>query len=196
MYALLASALVPTLGFAFIELRRLRRSRDRYRHDSRPDALTGCWNKRRWLERLDELRDTRFSFVLFDLANLKAANELLGHVGADDVLAEIAAEIRQDSDEVCRVGGDEFAVLLPGAGLNDAKAVRDRIETRIGLRFLAPGCPVFLAGGAGAHGPGCDLSPRLRAADRQQERRKADRKRAVGAPTTREETLAQLPTIQ
>jgi len=192
MYALLASVALPTLGIAFVELRRLRRSLARSRLESRTDALTGCWNKRRWLERLDELRQTRFAFVLLDLANLKAANDLLGHVGADEVLVEIAATVRAGEAEVYRTGGDEFAVLLPGAGLNDAKAVRDRIEARIGVRYLAPSCPVFIAGGAGARGPGSELAPRLRAADRQQERRKADRKRMAGAPLTREATLALL----
>lgn len=192
---LLGLALAGLLILVLQETRRLRRSRDVYRRQSRTDALTGCWNKRRWLERLDELRPRRFAFVLFDLANLKGANALLGHAGADDVLAEIAGEIRSDTDSVFRVGGDEFALLLPGAGLDDAKAVRDRIEARIGIRFLAPACPVFLAGGAGAHAPGCNLDDRLRAADRQVERRKADRKRAVNAPLTREETLALLPAM-
>tara|TARA_R110000851_G_scaffold268071_2_gene420716 strand:+ start:41532 stop:42116 length:585 start_codon:yes stop_codon:yes gene_type:complete len=193
MYALIASALVPVLGIAYFELCRLRRSLDRSRLESRTDSLTGCWNKRRWFERLDELRGKRFSFVLLDLANLKAANALLGHAGADDVLAEVAAEIRGETDRVYRTGGDEFAVLLPGCGLADAKAVRDRIEAKIGIRFLAPACPVFLAGGAGSHDPGQALDDLLRAADREQETRKADRKLQLGAPLTREETLALLP---
>tara|TARA_R110002167_G_scaffold31082_1_gene102392 strand:+ start:85 stop:675 length:591 start_codon:yes stop_codon:yes gene_type:complete len=194
MYTLIASVALPALGIAFVELRRLRRSRDALRVESRTDALTGCWNKRRWLERLDELQGKQLAFVLLDLANLKAANELLGHVGADDVLAEVAGQIREGTDAVFRTGGDEFAVLLPGASLGDAKAVRDRIEARIGIRFLAPACPVFLAGGVGTCGPGCDPVPRMRAADREQERRKADRKRLAGAPLTREATLALLET--
>lgn len=169
------------------------RARAQQAHDeARTDDMTGLGNRRRWRETIEALQatGTGFAVVLFDLANLKAANAVLGHHGADDLLREVTGCIRAETDLAMRLGGDEFAVVLPHTDAAGARTVRDRIEQRAGERTIAPGAIVFLAGDVTTWEPGADLAERMKVADFGLERRKADRKIALGIPTTREATLA------
>jgi diguanylate cyclase (GGDEF)-like protein len=110
---------------------------------SRADPLTGCLNRRGLQERVDgELaRATRevgqLSLVLVDLDGFKAVNDHLGHAAGDELLrwtvARIGATIRP-MDALGRQGGDEFAVLLPGASPSQAREVADRIHLALGER--------------------------------------------------------------
>lgn len=173
----------------------LERARAQRAHDeARTDDMTGLGNRRRWRETIEALQaaGAPFAVVLFDLANLKAANSVLGHAGADALLREVTGCIRAETDLAMRLGGDEFAVVLPGADVAGGAVVRDRIEQRAGERAIAPGATVFLAGDVTTWEPGADLHERMQAADFGLERRKADRKRALGQATTREATLATL----
>ncbi len=111
------------------------------------DPLTGLRNTRYFWERLGEeyarvLRTGEPASVLVvDLDHFKDVNDRHGHVAGDRVLrgtAEaIAAAIRRADtaarveDMAARVGGEEFAVLLPGTGLEDAAAVAERVRTEI-----------------------------------------------------------------
>src|SRR5205823_14021587 len=89
------------------------------------DALTGLRNRRFFYETLQrECKRARrygrsLALLVLDLDDFKAINERVGHLAGDDVLAETAARVRgalRASDVACRVGGDEFAVILPEAG--------------------------------------------------------------------------------
>jgi len=179
--------LLWTLWGALFAIRRLQR-------EAQTDVLTGCWNRLRWLEVTGRLRRRRrrFGFVVLDVANLKAANVVLGMQGADELLVVVSGLVREEADSVYRIGGDEFVVLLPGATLGDARAVRDRIEMAVGLRYLGPSAPVFISGGVGVWSPGCDFVRRFRAADRGVTERKHARKIELGVPTERAATLAKL----
>lgn len=182
------------LGFALRELVRLRRLSDRLWREARTDALTGAGNKRSWRETVDGLQAAGhgFAFVLFDVANLKAMNAALGHELADEVLQEIGASFRASDLAADRIGGDEFALVLPGADVAAAELVRDRVERQVGDRLVAAGVVVFIAGAVGSWAPGRELQSELTAADFELEARKADRKLALGLPVTREETLARV----
>ena len=92
------------------------------------DPLTGLANHRTFFERLDaEVRRARrhgdgLSLVIFDLDHFKRVNDLHGHLIGDGVLAETAmrlAELARVEDTISRIGGEEFAWLLPDA---DARA--------------------------------------------------------------------------
>jgi diguanylate cyclase (GGDEF)-like protein len=90
-------------------------------HDSRHDALTGLPNRRAYEERLrHELARARrydhpLALCLLDLDGFKGVNDRLGHPAGDKILRAVADAIRatRDADEGFRVGGDEFAILLP-----------------------------------------------------------------------------------
>jgi diguanylate cyclase (GGDEF)-like protein len=99
------------------------------------DPLTGLLNHREFHEALDrELERSRrssdpFAVVLLDLDRFKAVNDANGHAAGDRVLrsaAEAIAAACRGGDVAFRVGGDEFALLLPGTGPEDAPGVAER----------------------------------------------------------------------
>ncbi len=100
------------------------------------DPLTGFFNHRYLHERLSEevLRAVRtrrpLSVVMLDLDDFKVVNDTYGHVYGDKVLVHVAGRIRatlRASDVAARYGGDEFALILPETGREDAEAVAARI---------------------------------------------------------------------
>jgi len=105
---------------------------------ARTDPLTGLANRRVWNERLEhELaranrEDVPLSLILIDLDKFKNYNDRFGHPEGDALLAECATawtkELRT-TDLLARVGGEEFAVLLPGCPLEDARTVAERLRT-------------------------------------------------------------------
>jgi diguanylate cyclase (GGDEF)-like protein len=110
------------------------------------DALTGLHNRRYFHELLQRevARAHRYrrqlTLIVFDLDDFKAVNDRVGHLSGDAVLAEVAARVRavvRSADIACRVGGDEFAVILPEA----SRAEAERLATRIarGVRGEAIG---------------------------------------------------------
>lgn len=106
----------------------------------RRDPLTGVGNRRMLDERLGAavVAGMPFSLLTFDLNGFKALNDEHGHAAGDAVLVTVAralqhATARIDGATVIRQGGDEFAALLPDAGVGDAAnvgdAIRDAIDT-------------------------------------------------------------------
>ncbi|HSO02552.1 MAG TPA: sensor domain-containing diguanylate cyclase, partial [Gaiellaceae bacterium] len=107
------------------------------------DALTGLHNRRYFHETLarEVARAHRYSrtlaLVVFDLDDFKAINDRIGHLAGDAVLAEAAERVRdvvRSADVACRVGGDEFAVILPESGLPDADQLYKRLEAAVSSR--------------------------------------------------------------
>jgi diguanylate cyclase (GGDEF)-like protein/PAS domain S-box-containing protein len=104
------------------------------------DPLTGIWNRRYMIRRLQEENDriTRYGgnacLVLGDMGNFKFVNDNYGHNKGDEVLIKAAATIRENlrvSDNVGRYGGDEFLLLLTNIMKADAEAVLERIGTEL-----------------------------------------------------------------
>jgi len=100
------------------------------------DFLTGLLNRRRFEDELahETHRAARYggggAVLLIDLDNFKDVNDTFGHLAGDDVLKGVAGLLRQrlrQTDVVARVGGDEFAVVLPGADMDQAQVVADEI---------------------------------------------------------------------
>ena len=146
--------------------------------DKRTDQLTGLGNYLAFREYIGNLRKLGcgFSVVLIDMTNLKAANEQLGHFGADALLAKVGSKIR-GHDHVFRHGGDEFAVVLPGCPLGGAISVRNRIELDVGLDWLENGMPICAVASACQVTPDVDLDGQLNRCDNALEERKVGIKR-------------------
>jgi diguanylate cyclase (GGDEF)-like protein len=123
------------------------------------DALTGLHNRRFFHETLarEVARAHRYgrdlALILFDLDNFKAINDRIGHLAGDAVLADAAARVREvvrSADIACRVGGDEFAVVLPEATVGDADRLYQRLQKVVSVRPIGDaGQIVFSAGVAG-----------------------------------------------
>src|SRR5512133_3872018 len=120
------------------------------------DALTGLHNRRFFHETLARecsrahRYERRLSLIVFDLDDFKEVNDRVGHLAGDTVLAEAAERVRdvvRTADIACRVGGDEFAVILPESSLNDADQLYRRIQNAISSRPLGQGGKLFLSAG-------------------------------------------------
>jgi diguanylate cyclase (GGDEF)-like protein len=105
------------------------------------DALTGLGNRRRFDDALAQewdraVRGRRsLSLILIDADCFKGFNDTYGHQRGDEALRLIAGSIRaaanRASDTTCRIGGEEFAVILPEIDLAGAEVVAERIRTAV-----------------------------------------------------------------
>ena len=107
------------------------------------DALTGLHNRRYFHETLArevaraQRYDRRLALIVFDLDDFKAINDRIGHLSGDAVLAETAERVRdvvRSADIACRVGGDEFAVILPESSTADADQLYHRLRGAVSSR--------------------------------------------------------------
>ncbi len=136
------------------------------------DALTGVFNRRRLMEVLAKEHErallTRrpLAVVMLDLDHFKRVNDTLGHAVGDDLLRRFGALLREHlrrGDNVGRYGGEEFVILLPGADVERATAVAERIrvafldfskeeaETYRGLRLSVSAGVATLSGEGESH---------------------------------------------
>jgi diguanylate cyclase (GGDEF)-like protein len=110
------------------------------------DPLTGLRNRRAFFEDLQAevatALDSRttFTIAVLDLDDLKAMNDSFGHQAGDEALSTIGKSVGgllRAQDRVYRIGGDEFALLLPGVTEREAKVVVDRLRRAIERRRVA-----------------------------------------------------------
>ncbi len=107
---------------------------------ARTDPLTGVWNRAYFTEQADSVlkrsihSSEALSLVLFDLDHFKSINDTAGHLKGDQVLKESASRARsaiRPLDLLARWGGEEFAILLPGATLRVAVEIAERVRSSI-----------------------------------------------------------------
>jgi diguanylate cyclase (GGDEF)-like protein len=166
----------------------LRRTVARYADEALTDPLTGLPNRRHLEQYVAAMvsRGERAVVGVADLDGFKAVNTRHGHHAGDLVLQRIAAviaRVMRRGDFVARYGGDEFVVVLPGAGLDEAGEVARRIIGAVGAEdwhSVVPGTPVGVSvGWAEVAGAGATLRAALttafEAADRAMLRAKAPR---------------------
>ena len=120
------------------------------------DALTGLHNRRYFHETLarEVARAHRYgrqlALIVFDLDDFKAINDRIGHLSGDAVLAETAERVREavrSADIACRVGGDEFAVILPESSTHDADQLYHRLRGAVSSRPVGQAGRLFLSAG-------------------------------------------------
>ncbi|HEX4583191.1 MAG TPA: diguanylate cyclase [Burkholderiaceae bacterium] len=138
---------------AMADIDQIRRREAHAQHDARHDELTGLPNRRLLAERVraalatSALRNSGCAILVFDLDGFKPINDRYGHAAGDLVLREIARRLQnvvRPQDTVARIGGDEFALLMPDCGsMQDVERIARRI-----LRELAQPLTVADLGGA------------------------------------------------
>lgn len=115
--------------------------------DSRRDALTGLPNRRAFEERLptELARAARsgkpLALVLLDLDGFKGVNDRLGHPAGDEVLCAVARilDASRTADDCFRIGGDEFAILMPETEAIHARTAAERVANQIRAAELGDG---------------------------------------------------------
>jgi len=141
----------------------------RLRQLSITDELTGLYNRRHFLKRLEEVLDNYqrngsvFSLVSIDLDYFKEVNDTFGHLTGDRALREFAALLSSNSrsyDVLARTGGEEFAILLPGADTDSAisavEKIRQRLESHEFHNDSGDPFNITLSAGVLGCGPHCD----------------------------------------
>ena len=112
------------------------------------DPLTGLANRRAIDAQLEALCESgeRFAVIMVDVDAFKAFNDCYGHVIGDDCLRRVAAilraSLRRTSDQVGRIGGEEFAVVLPETSVHEASVLAERMRIAVSeLRIPHTGSP-------------------------------------------------------
>ncbi len=164
----------------------------RLEQQSMADALTGLGNRRAFDEALEvELKRAQraggwVGLVMMDVDHFKRFNDQYGHQAGDDALVTVGrvlTRVARAEDRACRIGGEEFALLLPGADERAAAIVAERVRRDVQTRAPAAG-PVTISLGVAAS-RGDDGQALLAAADaRLYAAKEAGRNRVVGAPAT------------
>lgn len=162
--------------------------------DSRTDALTGTGNRRAFDESLSAAiasaarQHYSLSLVIVDIDGMKYINDSEGHQAGDDALVKFAraigASLRQE-DRVYRIGGDEFAIIMPYCAAGHLTSSMERIQRR--------GAPAFSWGASSFPKDGAVASSLVAAADLAMYRRKSWLSRRSGNRGPYRQRLAHLP---
>lgn len=131
-------------------------SAHRYAHY---DALTGLPNRRLLLDRFQQAaalatrKQKLLAILYFDLNDFKSVNDELGHKIGDELLVQFGGRLStviRSSDSACRIGGDEFVVLLTEVGSRDEAARKlKHIRTKLRPQYLIHGHPIRQDAGIG-----------------------------------------------
>jgi diguanylate cyclase (GGDEF)-like protein len=144
--------LAATCGPAIRNARRFREARQL----ADLDALTSLHNRRYFHETLArecaraERYERRLALIVIDIDDFKVINDRIGHLAGDSVLATVAERLRsvvRSADVACRVGGDEFAAILPEASLRDAEQLYRRIQFAVASHPINPADRVHVSAG-------------------------------------------------
>lgn len=148
------------------------------------DALTGLLNRRglaRVLQREQarmEREGGQLAFILADIDDFKRINDQHGHAVGDVVLrlvSEALVSACRGTEYIARYGGDEFLIILPNTSMEQARLVRQRLESQISDK-AACGDPCFFTVSFGVHaGSDLDLDTLLKESDKDMYRRKEER---------------------
>ena len=158
-----------------------------YADEARVDELTGVLNRRGFTERASaEIERARrferpLTLAFIDLDDFKSINDADGHATGDAVLAHVGSMARaslRSIDLIGRIGGDEFALLLPDTSVDEGNATLDRLRDRIGS--IAGRQVTFSSGLVSFGHPPIDIDTALARADEVMYRAKQARSSAGG----------------
>jgi diguanylate cyclase (GGDEF)-like protein len=144
------------------------KTRARLERQAQTDSLTGLYNHRYFhehvrseLTRASRNRDS-VALLMLDIDDFKKVNDIYGHGVGDQVLRELATQLRaavRGSDLVCRLGGEEFGVVMGSCGTEDAVALANRLTERLKELEFGPAGKITVSVGA-AEGPSDASNPR------------------------------------
>ncbi|MGE5689971.1 MAG: diguanylate cyclase [Pseudomonadota bacterium] len=163
------------------------------RHQADLDSLTGLHNRRFFHETLQrevaraQRYDRELALVVLDLDDFKAINDRIGHLAGDAALASAAERLHgavRSADIGCRVGGDEFAIILPESSLADADQLYRRVQDALAAAPAGPAGKLSMSAGIAQLQRGDDASSLFERADDALYRAKESGKAQVIAATS------------
>jgi len=156
-------------------------------YQSTHDSLTGLYNRAFFEKEMNRLQDKKLNslgIVVIDVDGLKIINDSMGHTVGDELLkaaADILKAAFRKGDVVARVGGDEFAVLLPNVEEEDLKKISSRVESLIEeYNKKHSGLPLSMTlGYSVAHGESINVDELFKKADNNMYKKKLFRSRST-----------------
>ncbi|CAI9401382.1 hypothetical protein ANOBCDAF_00686 [Pleomorphomonas sp. T1.2MG-36] len=128
-----------TYVYSLIDISEQKNAQERLEYLASRDQLTGLVNRRALDQRLAGLRDVPFALIIVDLDHFKDVNDSYGHGAGDRVLQTVASRldaIRRDhlkpDDILCRIGGDEFALLIHSGDGGFIESIIEKIQRALG----------------------------------------------------------------
>ncbi|MEW6727152.1 MAG: HD domain-containing phosphohydrolase [Bacillota bacterium] len=168
---------------SFLDITERKRMEEQLKYLSLHDSLTGLYNRTYFEQEMRRLADGRHApvgLIICDLDALKFVNDTMGHDAGDALLAATADVLRKcfrAGDMVARIGGDEFAVLLPNSDQEAVQAACLRIEEAVAeYNSRDPEIPLSISIGFAVGGEGLnDLNELFKEADNNMYRAKLQR---------------------
>lgn len=129
---------------SFIDISHRKALEDQLRELSEKDPLSGLWNRRKFdtemvshSQRIKRYPDSEHvSLALIDIDHFKRINDKYGHDIGDKVIGEVAQTLSthlRETDIIARIGGEEFAIIMPHTPLDEAEVVVNRLRTAVNL---------------------------------------------------------------
>ena len=141
---LLATNMHKNLQLAKQEIAQRKRMEEQLRYQGTHDPLTNIYNRAYFeeeLARFERSREFPISIIIADVDGLKRVNDSLGHAAGDQLLRQassLLSSVVRAGDVLARIGGDEFAALLPATDSNTAGKILARIQERLAEPHTAP----------------------------------------------------------
>jgi len=142
--------------------------RARLEYQAQTDSLTGLYNHRYFHDRLraeltraSRSRDS-VAVVMLDIDDFKRVNDVYGHGSGDQVLTDLAELLRaslRGSDVVCRLGGEEFGMIMPSGDAGDAVTLARRLTDKLAEVEFGPAGKITISVGV-SQGPEHAMNPR------------------------------------
>ncbi|MGI8507331.1 MAG: putative bifunctional diguanylate cyclase/phosphodiesterase [Solirubrobacteraceae bacterium] len=174
---LATATLVLVVLRTWLSVRHLRTQTKVRQQQSITDHLTGLANRRRMFDALDAVfaeppgERPKLAFLFIDLNGFKRVNDSFGHAVGDEILKRVSARLvdsLRQSDLLARVGGDEFAAMLVGAGADEAIAVAAHLSSSLDEPFTLDAVSANISASIGialAPGDASDSPGLMRCAD-------------------------------
>lgn len=149
------------------------------------DFLTGLFNRRYFVEafaRADSELNYPLGMMMIDLNGLKIFNDAYGHITGDQALIEVAKVLKsvsRESDVVCRIGGDEFAIIFNNTTITELETIKDSIKQKLSA-ILIENIPISVAIGYEIkHNPEMNLEKMIKNAENHMYRNKVTEGKSV-----------------
>lgn len=137
----------------------IKEAEEKLNHLAYYDPLTGLPNRMLFSDRVEhevatsKRTDACFAVLYIDLDRFKHVNDSLGHVAGDTLLVQVADRIKgclRDADTLCRIGGDEFAIVLQNLEREEnAGMVAQKLVVRVSQRFEINGKDIYIGASVG-----------------------------------------------